>query len=65
MENYVRWFTRLERYYQILLTTALVTGIGAVAVGTGTQNFPFVVVGFLWILGGSGVIWVADRREHG
>lgn len=65
MENYVLWFARLERYYQILLAAALVTGIGAVAVGTGTQNFLFVVVGFLWILGGSGVVWVADRREHG
>ncbi|MFT4882136.1 MAG: hypothetical protein ACI9CA_002169 [Natronomonas sp.] len=65
MDDYVLWFARLERYYQILLAAALVTGFAAVAVGTGTQNFPVVVAGLLWILGGSGVVWVADRREQG
>jgi hypothetical protein len=64
MENYVRWFARLGRYYQVLLASALFVGIGAVAIGTGTQNFLFVVVGVVWILGGSGVVWVADRRER-
>ncbi len=65
MDDYVLWFARLERFYQILLTAALVTGVAAVAVGTGTRNFPVVVAGLLWILGGSGVVWVADRREQG
>lgn len=63
MDGYVLWFARLERFYQILLTAALVTGVAAVAVGTGTQNFPVVVAGLLWVLGGSGVVWVANRRE--
>jgi len=64
MDSYVLWFARLERFYQILLTAALVTGVAAVAVGTGSQNFLVVVAGLLWILGGSGVVWVADRREE-
>ncbi len=64
MENYAIWFARLGRFYQIILACALVTGIAAVAVGMGTQNTVFIAAGFLWILGGTGVVWVADRRER-
>lgn len=64
MEKYVLWFARLERFYQVLVTGALITGIAAVGVGTGTQNTVFVVLGLLWILVGAGVVWIADRRER-
>jgi hypothetical protein len=64
MERYVRWFARLGRFYRILLTGALLTGIAAIAIGTGTQNGSFVVIGLLWVLCGSAIVWVADRRER-
>lgn len=64
MEKYVIWYARLEPFYRILLTGALLTGIAAVGVGTGTQNALFVVLGLVWILGGAGVVWAADRRER-
>jgi len=64
MERYVTWFARLGRFYQILLASALFVGVAAVGIGTGTQNTLFVLIGVFWILVGSGVVWVADRRER-
>jgi hypothetical protein len=64
MEQYVFRFARLGQFYQIMLACALVTGLAAVGFGTGTQNGLLVAVGILWILAGSGVVWVADRRER-
>jgi hypothetical protein len=64
MERYVLWFARLGRFYQIILGAAVLTGLVGVAVGAGTRNAAFVTIGVLWILGGSGVVWLADRRER-
>jgi hypothetical protein len=64
MDSYVIWFARLGRFYQVIMTSALFIGIAAIAVGAGTQSTLLVIIGFLWIVGGSGVVWVADRRER-
>jgi len=64
MERYILWFARLERFYRIILTFALFAGIAALAAGAATSNPVFLLVGLGWLVGGSTVVWVADRRER-
>jgi hypothetical protein len=64
MDRYVIWFARLGRFYQVIMTSALFIGIAAIAVGAGTQSTLFMLAGFFWVVGGSAVVWVADRRER-
>ncbi|MEF8782205.1 MAG: hypothetical protein V5A39_02460 [Haloarculaceae archaeon] len=64
MVRYLLWFARLGRFYQIILTFALLVGLVAVAVSAATDSIVFLVVGICWLAGGSAVVWVADRRER-
>jgi hypothetical protein len=64
MDGYILWFARLGRFYRIILTFALLVGITSVAVSAATDSPLLLVVGFLWLVGGSGVVWIADRRER-
>lgn len=64
MERYLRWFARLGRFYQIILTVAVLVGLLAIAVSAVSNNPLFTLVGVLWLVGGSAVVWIADRRER-
>jgi len=64
MDRYVRWLARLGRFYRIVLTFALLVGIVAIALSVATDNPVFFLVGIGWLLGGSAVVWVADRHER-
>jgi hypothetical protein len=64
LKNYVLWVAGLEPFYRIILTFSMLVGLTALAAGAATQNPTFFVVGLGWLVGGSAVVWVADRRER-
>jgi len=63
MERYLLWFARLGRFYRVLLVGAVLVGILAIAASAATDHPLFLAVGVLWILGGSAVVYVADRLD--
>jgi hypothetical protein len=64
MERYLRWFARLGRFYQIVLTAAVLVGLLAIAASALADSPLFLLVGVGWLVGGSAVVWIADRRER-
>jgi hypothetical protein len=64
MERVLLWFARLERFYRIILGLAILVGIAALGIGAATRNGVFFFVGVGWLVGGSAVVYVADRRER-
>jgi hypothetical protein len=64
MERYLRWFARLGRFYQIVLTAAVLVGLLAIAASALADSPLFLLVGVAWLVGGSAVVWIADRRER-
>lgn len=61
---YVRWFVKLEPFYQILLAIALVFGITSFFAGVAEGNVVMFVMAAVWIVGGPLIIYIADRRER-
>lgn len=63
MEQYVRWYVKLEPFYKILLIGSLLVGSAALLTGMATENPVFFVLGLAWLAGGPGVVWVVSRFE--
>lgn len=65
MERYILWFAGLGGFYRIVLTVALLVGLTSIALSAATDSALLLVVGLLWLAGGSAVVYLADRRERG
>jgi len=63
MEQYVRWYVKLEPFYKILIIGSMLVGMLALVVGLGTENPAFFVLGLAWLAGGPGTIWAVSRFE--
>jgi len=63
MEQYVLWFARLGRFYQILVALAVFVGLAAVGTGVGTGNPVFLAVGLFWLLVAPAVVWLVTRQD--
>ncbi|PSQ58505.1 MAG: hypothetical protein BRD23_06690 [Halobacteriales archaeon SW_9_67_25] len=64
MERYILWFAGLGGFYRIVLTLALLVGIASVAASAASDSGLLLVVGLMWLVGGSAFVYLADRRER-
>lgn len=63
MQQYVRWYVKLEPFYKILLVGSVFIGMFALVTGLGTENPAFFLLGLAWMAGGPGTVWVLSRFE--
>lgn len=63
VEAYLRWVAGLQRFYRIILTVGWLVGIASAAAAAATDSPTMLLVGLGWIVGGSAVVRLADRRE--
>jgi len=62
-EGYIRWFVKLQPFYQILLGVAIVFGITSFFAGIANGNVYMFALAALWLVGGPLLVAWADRRE--
>lgn len=63
MNQYLRWYAGMHKFYRILLLAGM--GVGALGVGAGmaTDNGPMFFIGLFWFIGAPAVVHVATRFD--
>ncbi len=62
-EGYIRWYVKLQPFYQILLAVSIVFGLSSFLAGLAEGNVYMLAMAGLWFVGGPLVVAWADRRE--